>query len=138
MRGSSEEAELKEKQVYFVDLPGYGHAEVPKALRRHWDKLLSSYLLEREAIAVLALMSDCRRALSNDEEWFLGLDIPAHKLLVLTKADKLSANKRRGLRQSAASYLDVSADSVFLTSAGAKQKLGVSELAAKIGAILSP
>ena len=125
--------ERKERHsVYFVDLPGYGHADVPKAVRRHWDSLLSRYLSSRESIAVLALLADSRREMSEQERWFFELESPAERMLVLTKTDKLSNNKLAVTRRAAADYLELPSDSVFLTSAGAKGKRGVQEVCAAI------
>ncbi len=135
---SVESGERRDFETYFVDLPGYGHANVPKAMRKHWDKLISSYLLSRETVSVLTLLSDSRRDVSDQESWFFHLDIPAEKLFVLTKTDKLSNNKLASCRTLAADSLDVSKQSVFLTSAGAKKKRGVTELCDAIGALVDP
>jgi len=77
---------------YLVDLPGYGYAKVPDAIRRHWQLLLERYLRERTALRGLLLLMDIRHPLTAldgqllDGCAFRGL--PAHVLL--TKADKLS------------------------------------------------
>jgi GTP-binding protein len=75
-----------------ADLPGYGYAKVPDALRRHWEETLSGYLQTRESLCGLALVMDARHPLTpRDEvmlEWFRPTGRPIHVLL--TKADKLS------------------------------------------------
>lgn len=75
-----------------VDLPGYGYAEVPAAVRAHWEKLLSFYLMTRINLIGLVLIMDARRPLTELDrrmiDWFRPTGKPIHCLL--TKADKLS------------------------------------------------
>jgi GTP-binding protein len=81
---------------YLVDLPGYGYAKAPEAIRRQWSGLIGPYLMEREALAGLILIMDCRHPLTELDwrmlEWFLPTGRPVH--LVLSKADKLSRQAR--------------------------------------------
>ncbi len=74
-----------------VDLPGYGFAKVPKTLRAHWDRVLSSFLLEREALRGLVIVVDIRRGIGDLDQALIdmiGGQLPLH--ILLTKADKLS------------------------------------------------
>ena len=75
-----------------ADLPGYGYAEVPETMRRHWEATLSSYLQTRSSLCGLALVMDARHPLTARDEmmldWFRPTGRPIHCLL--TKADKLS------------------------------------------------
>ncbi|MDP2155563.1 MAG: ribosome biogenesis GTP-binding protein YihA/YsxC, partial [Sulfuricella sp.] len=41
---------------FLVDLPGYGYAKVPEAMRVHWQSVLSRYLMERESLHGLVLI----------------------------------------------------------------------------------
>jgi GTP-binding protein len=76
---------------YLVDLPGYGYAKVPDALRRHWEGTLSRYLSTRASLQGLALIMDARHPLTDLDrrmlDWFAPTGRPIHVLL--TKADKL-------------------------------------------------
>ncbi len=78
--------------AYLVDLPGYGYAEVPAAVRAHWEKLLGQYLATREPLRGMVLIMDSRHPLKELDwqmlEWFLPTGKPVHVLL--TKADKLN------------------------------------------------
>ncbi len=75
-----------------ADLPGYGYAKVPDAMRRHWEETLSEYLQTRESLCGLALIMDARHPLTERDEimlgWFRPTGRPVHVLL--TKADKLT------------------------------------------------
>jgi GTP-binding protein len=75
-----------------VDLPGYGYAKVPMAMREHWGVELSRYFAERESLVGLVLVMDARHPL-KDNDWVL-LEACAERglpaMVLLTKADKLS------------------------------------------------
>lgn len=78
-------------QRRLVDLPGYGFAKVPKKMRSHWDKVLSAFLLQREALKGLVIVVDIRRGISELDQGLInmvGSTIPVH--ILLTKSDKLS------------------------------------------------
>lgn len=79
-----------------VDLPGYGYAEVPEAVRRQWQGLLEHYLTHRQALTGLVLIMDARRPLLELDRqmigWFASTGKPIHCLL--TKADKLSRQEQ--------------------------------------------
>lgn len=78
-----------------VDLPGYGFAKVPEAVRRQWVSLLEGYLKRRENLVGLVLIMDSRHPLTPLDrqmiDWFLASGRPIHCLL--TKADKLTRNE---------------------------------------------
>lgn len=80
---------------YLVDLPGYGYAKVPEAMRAHWQTTLSRYLMERASLIGLVLVMDSRHPLTPLDrqmlDWFATTGKPVHVLL--TKADKLSRNE---------------------------------------------
>ena len=74
-----------------VDLPGYGFAKVPQAIKREWTKQLENYLQRRESLRGLVFMMDVRRPLQEFDQqmlgWALEAAMPVH--ILLTKADKL-------------------------------------------------
>lgn len=76
---------------YLVDLPGYGYAKVPQALREHWQKLLDEFFRSRHALRGLLVVMDVRHPLRDFDrqmlDWGLARQLPCHCLL--TKADKL-------------------------------------------------
>jgi GTP-binding protein len=79
---------------HLVDLPGYGYAKVPEAMRAHWQTVLSRYLSERTSLSGLVLVMDSRHPLTPLDrqmlDWFSPSGKPVHVLL--TKSDKLSRN----------------------------------------------
>lgn len=80
-----------------VDLPGYGYAKVPPAVKAQWERHLTDYLARRESLAGLILLMDVRHPLTAFDRqmlaWCAQGELPVHVLL--TKADKL----KRGAAQ---------------------------------------
>lgn len=79
---------------FMVDLPGYGYAQVPEAIRRHWVTLLGNYLQTRKQLIGLILIMDARHPLKELDkqmlDFFAVTRRPVH--ILLSKADKLSKN----------------------------------------------
>ena len=82
---------------FFVDLPGYGYARAPKAVRETWGPMVEGFLERRKsAIAVAVVLVDARHEPSELDgtmlQWLVDRDIP--RIVVGVKADKLSGNAR--------------------------------------------
>ncbi len=81
-----------------VDLPGYGFAKVPLAVKKKWNQQLERYLQYRESLRGLVMLMDIRHPLTDPDQQMLGwavtASMPVH--ILLTKADKL----KRGPAQS--------------------------------------
>ncbi|MDF7676750.1 ribosome biogenesis GTP-binding protein YihA/YsxC [Neisseriaceae bacterium ESL0693] len=79
---------------FMVDLPGYGFAQVPEAIRTHWVGLLGQYLQKRQQIIGLIMIMDARHPLRDLDrqmlDFFATTNKPVH--ILLSKADKLSKN----------------------------------------------
>ena len=75
-----------------VDLPGYGYAAVPEAMKIVWQKELENYLIHRKSLQGLVLLMDIRHPLQHFDvmmlEWAYSRHLFVHVLL--TKADKLN------------------------------------------------
>ena len=86
-----------EEDLRLVDLPGYGFAKVPLAMKLKWQKALGEYLQKRECLKGLVVLMDIRHPFKDLDQdlirWAVGADIPV--LALLTKADKLKAGKRK-------------------------------------------
>lgn len=74
-----------------VDLPGYGFAKVPLAVKQEWTRQLENYLAKRQCLRGMILLMDVRHPLQPFDEqmlnWALTAHMPVH--ILLTKADKL-------------------------------------------------
>lgn len=79
-----------------IDLPGYGFAKVPLAMKIKWQKALGEYLEKRESLKGLVILMDIRHPLKDLDmdliEWAAESELPV--LALLTKCDKLSQGKR--------------------------------------------
>lgn len=86
-----------DEQRRLIDLPGYGYAKVPLAMKKKWQRALAEYLQKRESLKGLVVLMDIRHPFKDlDQElihWAVGAQIPV--LALLTKADKLKSGKRK-------------------------------------------
>ncbi len=114
---------LINKSFYFVDLPGYGFAKVPLAVKKKWGPMIETYLSQRSTLKGVVLLIDIRRMPgiedSNLVAWLAQYGIAL--LPVLTKADKLSKTNQKKQRQAIASALGLTADRLILFSAKSRQ-----------------
>ena len=80
-----------------ADLPGYGFARVPPAMRAEWQRLMEAYFSTRDSLAGLFLVADVRRGFGDSDDTMLAYASargrPVHVLL--SKADKLGRNDAR-------------------------------------------
>lgn len=78
-----------------VDLPGYGFAKVPEAVRQNWEKLVTAYLFERDALRLALLLVDIRRDPMDIDIQVRDLLVQAEVTyaVVATKTDKLSKSR---------------------------------------------
>lgn len=119
--------------TYLVDLPGYGYAKVPPAVKAKWEGLLSRYLQEREALVGMVLIMDARHPLTPLDWQMLNWFAPTGKRMhiLLSKADKLSNSERtltlRRVEQELAAL-----DRVTVQLFSSLSRLGVEEAAAVV------
>jgi len=112
---------------YFVDLPGYGYAHVPRAVTDAWAPMIEGYLKNTPALRSVVVLLDIRR--TPDERdvrliaWLKQYDIPV--IVALTKADKLNRQEALRARLVICDYLELTSP-LLLTSAKGGQ--GIKEL----------
>src|SRR5690554_3382820 len=72
-----------------VDLPGYGFAKVPDAVRHQWRPMIENYLMERPNLTGVLHLVDVRHPPTKDDHvmmtWLKEMDMPY--VLVATKLD---------------------------------------------------
>lgn len=90
-----------------VDLPGYGYARVPQAVRAQWDQLVGGYLGSRDALAGVVVLMDARRPFTAHDEHLLAWLRPACRqlLVLLAKCDKLPRKAQGDALQAARTRL---------------------------------
>ncbi len=107
------------RQLMFVDLPGYGYAKVSKEVRKRWRPMVETYLTTRKNLRVVVVILDIRHPPSPDDlsliSWLSSHSVPF--LVVLTKADKLKKHKQKQQRIRIAAGLGLEENDVTLFSA---------------------
>lgn len=83
---------LLNKQIYLVDLPGYGFAQAPDSVVKQWQKLIMAYLQGRASLKRVFLLIDSRHGLKKVDEQIMEMLDKAAVIyqIVLTKIDKIS------------------------------------------------
>lgn len=111
------------ESLFLVDLPGYGYAKVPPAVKRRWGPMIETYLKRRQSLRAVILILDIRRNPGLEEQNFIDwLTLYSREpILVLTKADKLSKRLQRNQQRTIAAALGVDASSLTLFSAKTRQ-----------------
>ena len=88
---------LINERFHFVDLPGYGYARVPRAIREGWGAMATNFLAKRTNLVLSIQIVDLRHEPTTQDlqlhEWLTHNGKPS--LIVATKSDKLSQNELR-------------------------------------------
>lgn len=125
-------------EFFLVDLPGYGYARAPEALRKKWEGFIHDYLSRGEDLAGVVQLVDLRTGPSPDDlrsvDYLAELGIPV--LFALTKSDKLAATKRKEAVTRTVAALDIHPDQAIAFSA--LKGDGRDELLDSLGALLFP
>ena len=101
-------------QHFLVDLPGYGYAKVPEAVKLEWQGFIEAYLTQRNTLRGLILVMDIRHPLTAYDQtllsWSYRRQLPVH--ILLNKADKLTRGAAANVLLSVRNAV---ADSGFIT-----------------------
>jgi len=129
--------ERPDREVHFVDLPGYGYAKVSRAERESWRVLVEAYLEGRATLRAAVLLQDLRRDFTPDEtlliDWLRERHVPV--LLALTKIDKLKPMRRAARLRALRESIELPAAQVIATSSEAR--IGLDELWLAIDALIA-
>jgi len=114
-----------------VDLPGFGYAKVSKAMKGRWQRVIYTYLEQRQCLVGVVLLMDIRHPLKPDDlmliDWAKRAQMPMH--LVLTKSDKLSRQQQiKSLNQVKKSLKDSGLNDFSLQVFSSVKKTGLDEL----------
>lgn len=121
---------LVNDNLYLVDLPGFGYAKVSKKERERWGRDIRDYLLQRSTLRLVIHLVDIRHKPSElDEQFFYWLGtnrLPF--IVVLTKGDKISHNKRQSSKARLKRILDEMNIEVPIVISSVEEKLGIGEV----------
>ncbi len=105
--------------LMLVDLPGYGYAKVPEAVRKKWGPMIETYLSQRVTLKAVVVLMDLRRTPGIEErnffDWLQHYGIAA--IPVLTKSDKLSKTQQKKQALKASQTLSMLPEQMILFSA---------------------
>ncbi|MDH5388388.1 MAG: ribosome biogenesis GTP-binding protein YihA/YsxC [Gammaproteobacteria bacterium] len=125
--------ELDEKRR-LVDLPGYGFAKVPLAVKEEWQKLMGQYLEQQEVLRGLVVIMDIRHPLKEFDlqmlDWCDHFKIPAHVLL--TKSDKLKRGPQQATLLKCRKFLKEEGYEATIQTFSSLKKDGLDELVRKL------
>lgn len=84
------------KELYFVDLPGYGYAKVSKEIRDKWGKMIDRYLHSSKQLRAVFLLVDIRHAPGeNDKTMYNWIVSSGYKpIIICTKLDKIKRSQQ--------------------------------------------
>lgn len=84
------------KELYFVDLPGYGYAKVSQEIRNKWGKMIERYLHTSEQLKVVFLLIDIRHAPGENDkimyDWIVANGY--EPVIIATKLDKIKRSQK--------------------------------------------
>ena len=116
---------LVQDEFFLCDLPGFGYAKVPMAMKKQWGKMMETYLMGRRPLRALMLLMDCRR---DPGEWeksliTLGSSYGWGVIPIVTKIDKLKASQRKLALNKIAKQIGLPPRQIIATSAQSKEGL---------------
>lgn len=125
-----------------VDLPGYGYAKVPVAMKAQWDRHMAEYLQARKSLGGLILLMDIRHPLQDYDRqmlnWAAQAGLPVH--ILLTKSDKLKRGPAQSTLLKVEGFLremDPGVTLLTVQTFSSLKKLGLPELEAQLNHWLS-
>ncbi|MFB9868589.1 ribosome biogenesis GTP-binding protein YihA/YsxC [Vreelandella sulfidaeris] len=125
---------MNDTSLRLVDLPGYGYAKVPEAVKLEWQKHLAEYLRNRFSLRGLVLLMDVRHPLTEFDQMMLEYadqrEMPVH--ILLTKADKLKKGPANAALQKVRSRLKEWEDLVSVQLFSSLKRDGVDTLSQKL------
>lgn len=123
-----------------IDLPGYGYAKVPNALRDHWRELIDAYLRERQSLRGVVLIMDSRHPLKDFDRLMLqycrDISLPCHVLM--TKVDKLSRGEAARTLLATRKEMATLCPGATVQAFSSLDKIGIDEARSAIAAWLQP
>ena len=112
---------------YFVDLPGYGYAKVPKRERERWGRNIREYLEKRHTLRLIIHVVDSRHKPTELDQdffyWMAANEMPFSVLM--SKSDKLSNNKRAKSKADVRKILAEMNIEVPILAYSSESKLGI-------------
>lgn len=105
---------------YFVDVPGYGYAQVSKKEREKWGGMMEEYFETRDTLSVVVIVTDSRHKPTDDDiqmyAYLKYIQVPV--VIIATKIDKLSRSQRNKQIQQMKRNLNIDPQDHFVPFSG--------------------
>lgn len=125
---------LDDEAHRLVDLPGYGYANVPVAVKRRWAGLVEGYLSGRRSLRGVVLLMDARRPFTDLDtqvvDWCVHAGLATH--ILLNKADKLSRGAGARVLGEARQRLAALGEKHLVQLFSATRKTGIEQLGERL------
>ena len=130
---------LVNKELFFVDLPGYGYARVSQTTREKWGKMIEKYLQKSPTLKAVFLLIDIRHEPgANDKQMYDWIVANGFRpVIIATKSDKISKGQIGRQLSMIRKSLGCPSDTVMLPFS-ALNKSGRDEIWAEIEKIIAP
>lgn len=126
-------------QRRLVDLPGYGYAKVPRAVKKNWHRTLDEYLRYRQSLQGVVLVMDIRHPMREFDQmmvqWAEDINLPLHVLL--TKSDKLKQGPAKSTLLQVRNHLQSWSGNLSVQLFSATRNVGRQELQNTLTALLA-
>jgi GTP-binding protein len=123
-----------DKNRRLADLPGYGYANVPPALKQQWELLLDAYLRNRDSLRGLIVVMDIRHPFKNFDKqlliWSSQCQLPVH--ILLNKVDKISLQELKKTLRKVNDAVPIYPTIVTYQTFSALKGTGIKELRTKL------
>ena len=128
---------LVNKELYFVDLPGYGYAKVSQTTREKWGAMIEKYLKKSPSLKAVFLLIDIRHEPgANDKQMYEWIAANGFKpVIIATKSDKIPRGQIKKQTSMILKILGCPPDTVILPYS-ALNRSGRDEIWEEIGKIL--
>lgn len=125
---------LINKSFYFVDVPGYGYANVSKTVKATFGKMIENYIQNRTNLKMTFLLVDFRHKPTNDDVLMYNYlkHFNINVTVIATKADKVKNSERSKLKKIIIDALQLN-DNDRLVITSSEKKEGLTEVLTIIG-----
>lgn len=126
------------KELFFVDLPGYGFAKVSKETQQKWGKMIERYLQTSKQLKAVMLLVDIRHEPSaNDKNMYDWIVYQGYNpIIIATKLDKINRSQAAKHIKMIKNSLNVLPDTIVIPFS-AKTKQGRDEILELISSVIS-
>ena len=119
---------LINNSFYFVDVPGYGYANVAKSIKATFGKMIEEYVTNRDNLKMVFLLVDFRHKPTEDDCLMYNFLKYYNKrvTIIATKSDKIKNIERKKCKQQIIDTLNLDEnDNLIITSS--EKRIGLPE-----------